>query len=79
MDEMETFIRDKNGKPVHRPGKHDDLLFALMIALQVHQRCPLSDLPYRDDYTGELVAPEKQESLSTIGAIDDCIFDEEEE
>ena len=79
VDEMETFIRDKNGKPVHRPGKHDDLLFALMIALQVHQGCPLSDLPYRDDYTGELVAPEKQESLSTIGAIDDCIFDEEEE
>lgn len=79
LDEMETFIRDKNGKPIHQPSKHDDLLFALMIALQIHQRCPLSDLPYKDNYTGESVAPEKRESLATIGAIDECLFDEEEE
>ena len=40
VDEMLTFTRDKMGRPVHKPGKHDDTLFGLMIALQLHLRCP---------------------------------------
>jgi hypothetical protein len=79
LDEMETFIRDKNGKPVHQPGKHDDLLFALMIALQVHQRCPLTDMPYLDDYTGEGAEIERPRTLTRSGVIDDCILEEDEE
>jgi hypothetical protein len=51
ISEMETFVKDKTGKPIHANGKHDDLLFALMIALQVHKQCPLKDMPYPDDHT----------------------------
>lgn len=51
VDEMRTFIYDKTGKRVHMPSKHDDLLFASFIALQVHLRCPLEAMPYEDDFT----------------------------
>lgn len=40
VDEMVSFVRDKTGKAIHAVGKHDDLLFAVMIALQLHIRCP---------------------------------------
>ena len=40
VDEEERFVYDKQGKRQHRPGCHDDLLFAAMIALQMHIRCP---------------------------------------
>lgn len=40
VEEEERFVYDKKGKRVHRPGCHDDLLFAAMIALQMHIRCP---------------------------------------
>lgn len=79
VEEMETFIRDKTGKAVHRPGKHDDLLIALMIALQVHLRCPLSILPYQDDYTGENEDKPIKKCLAVSGAVDDCILGDEEE
>jgi hypothetical protein len=75
VEEMETFVRDKAGKAVHQPGKHDDLLFALMIALQVHLRCPLGAMPYRDDYTGEDEDVEKADSISRIGYVDECILE----
>jgi hypothetical protein len=51
IGEMRTFIRDKTGKPIHLPGEHDDLLFGLMIAIQVHTRCPLNALSYPGAYT----------------------------
>lgn len=79
LDEMETFIRDKSGKPVHQSGKHDDLLFALMIALQVHLRCPLTDMPYQDDYTGEDEEKARPRPLAMSGAIDDCVLEGDEE
>jgi len=48
IDEMRTFIYDANGKPIHQPGKHDDILFAAMIALQVHTRCPIGEDVYME-------------------------------
>ena len=40
VEEEERFVYDKMGKRQHRAGCHDDLLFAAMIALQMHIRCP---------------------------------------
>jgi len=77
LEEMRTFIRDKNGRAVHMPGKHDDLLFALMIAIQVHTRCPLEDATYPYDRTGVPDEHKKEDGLAVVGAIDD--FDPEEE
>ena len=75
VEEMETFVRDKMGKAVHQPGKHDDLLFGLMIALQVHLRCPLGSMPYKEDYTGEDEDEVQTETLSRSGVIDECILE----
>jgi len=75
VEEMETFIRDKMGKAVHQPGKHDDLLFGLMIALQVHLRCPLGSMPYKEDYTGEDDDEGQVESVSRSGYVDECILE----
>jgi len=38
--EERTFIRHATGKRAAMRAKHDDILFAYMIALQVHKRCP---------------------------------------
>ena len=54
VDEMKSFVRDQTGKPIHAPGKHDDVLFALMIALQMHLRIPLLSEPMKADSTAEL-------------------------
>jgi len=70
IDQMRTFVRDTNGKPIHRPDKHDDVLFSGMIAVQVHKRCPLDIRPYPNDHTGESIEPEKDRSLAYVGAID---------
>lgn len=35
LEQMKTFVRKDNGKIEHEDGKHDDSLFALMIALYV--------------------------------------------
>jgi hypothetical protein len=71
VDEMETFIKDKTGKCIHMPGKKDDLLFGLMIAIQVHKRCPLT---LGSDQTHTSGEPEKpQETIASLaysGAID---------
>jgi hypothetical protein len=48
-----TFIRTKTGKREHRPGRHDDVLFAFMIALQVHRACPHERQPVGEDATFE--------------------------
>lgn len=80
IDEMRTFIRNKVGNAVHMPGKHDDLLFALMIALQVHIRCPLAPSPYPDGYTGNTKSwRDEEKSLSYVGAVDSGIEEDEDE
>lgn len=40
VDEEMTFIYDKMGKRQHRPGAHDDMMFACFGAWQLHLRCP---------------------------------------
>jgi hypothetical protein len=40
VDQEETFVRTKSGKREARRGAHDDKLFAIFGALQLHQRCP---------------------------------------
>jgi hypothetical protein len=75
VKEMRTFIRDKTGKAVHQPGEHDDLLFGLMIALQLHFRCPMNAVPYEYATTGDDVEHTPTMDLCYSGAIDpgpDC-------
>ena len=78
LDEMKSFIYDKIGKPIHMPGKHDDILFGAMIALQAHLRCPYKPKPYKFsttfDYDEKRVA-----SINEDGFIDTGIEDTEEE
>jgi hypothetical protein len=71
LDEMRTFIYDRAGKPTHTSGKHDDILFAAMIAMQVHLRCPINEVPYgaNSTYSGGKALTNRQ-SLSKMGAID---------
>jgi hypothetical protein len=40
LAEERTFVRKKSGKREHQAGAFDDLLFAAMIALQLHLDCP---------------------------------------
>ena len=76
VEEMKTFVRDKMGKAVHMQGKHDDLLFACMIALQVHLRCPLNPVVYEDDHTGGWEDRVTEVDLVRIGAVDPGIGEE---
>ncbi len=80
IEQMETFIRDKTGKPIHMAGKKDDLLFAAMIALQVHLRCPLT-APITQTVVGEFgfKPPSTIASLAYSGAIDPGLEGEEVE
>lgn len=77
VGEMRTFIRDKTGKPIHLPGEHDDLLFGLMIAIQVHLRCPLTNINHTSAYTDTSAAKEGGilgggiRNIAYPGAIDD--------
>lgn len=80
VDEMRGFVRDKNGRPGHLPGEHDDLLFAAMIAWQAHQRCPLTPHPYAAGHTGDYHDDEDEDPLSAlavVGAVDDEMLPEE--
>jgi len=40
--EEDTFIRKKTGKREHRDQYFDDILFAAMLAMEVHRECPMS-------------------------------------
>jgi len=78
IDEMMSFCYDKSGKPIHMSGKHDDLLFAAMIAFQVHLRCPLGVTQYQYAFTGEEATKRKTvQSLARVGAIDKGLEDDE--
>ncbi len=79
VDEMKTFVYNKEGRPKHRPGKHDDLLFASMIALQIHLRLPFRPAPYPHATTHDGEETEHKLSLSMAGAKDSWEpFDEDD-
>ena len=40
VQQEKSFVTNAAGKRQHRPGCHDDLLFAHMIAIQAHLSCP---------------------------------------
>lgn len=48
LDEERNFIKTKTGRREHRSGAHDDLLFAAMIAWQLHLKCPMPEGRYPD-------------------------------
>lgn len=79
INEMRSFVRDKTGRAVHLPGTHDDLIFGLMIALQVHFRCPMNPVPYEFATTGGDIERKQQKDLCYSGAIDPGIQEEEED
>jgi hypothetical protein len=71
IDEMRTFVYDKNGKPGHMAGRHDDLLFGCMIAIQQHLEMPYNPVPYAysstDSDNYDIGDPR---SLCRVGAFD---------
>ncbi|MBE3036881.1 MAG: hypothetical protein IMZ70_07375 [Candidatus Atribacteria bacterium] len=85
LDQMRTFIWDKDGKPRHMPGKHDDDLFALALALQADLSCPkntsMDDIPVRTGDGDDDYSRHKNKTLSDlarIGAVDDIDEDDED-
>ena len=70
ITEMRQFIYDKTGKPIHGAGKHDDLIFAAMIALQVHLRSPFKAIPYTYSDTGGGPIARKTVDLARSGVVD---------
>lgn len=83
LDQMRTFIWGKDGKPQHMPGKHDDDLFGLALALEADLSCP-KDIPagYIPDRTGDYDPEEKYREknlndLAKVGAMDDIEDDDE--
>jgi len=71
INEMRTFVYDKNGKPGHMSGRHDDLLFGCMIAIQQHLEMPYNPTPYAysstDSDNYDIGDPR---SLCRVGAFD---------
>ena len=80
IEEMRWFIKDKNGKPIHSSGKHDDLLFSTMLAVQGHKKCPFSlsfdktgiDKTTKDTgISGLAISGLAINKLAVVGAMDD--------
>lgn len=69
LKEMRTFVIDKNGKPIHLPGEHDDLLFALMIAVQVSMQLP-SPRRQPGEILGRSRMANTERELSMAGVLD---------
>ena len=79
ISEMMSFCYDKSGKPIHISGKHDDLLFAAMIAFQVHLRCPMGIKPYQYAFTGGPVEHTQGiQSLARVGVVDKGIEEDDD-
>ena len=55
VEQEERFIYNKDGKRMHRPNCHDDVLFAAMIALQMHRRCPRTREPAPSEWRQDKV------------------------
>ncbi len=70
LKEMRTFVVDKNGKPIHLPGEHDDILFAAMIAIQIHLRLPELSRPASDNSFIYDRRAYNDRQMSMAGAID---------
>jgi hypothetical protein len=70
IKEMREFAYNKEGKPIHPPGGHDDLLFGAMIALQLHLRLPMSSKPYEFGTTFESETPTPSTNLSMANVRD---------
>jgi hypothetical protein len=68
--EMKEFAYNKEGKPIHPPGGHDDLLFGAMIALQLHLRLPMASKPYEYGTTFESETPVHSTNLSMARVVD---------
>jgi hypothetical protein len=81
IGQMQTFVKDKTGKAIHMPGKKDDLLFGLMIALQVHLRCPMKPVSYDEAHTGDRgpAMPDRAHDLAYTGAVDKGVFEESDD
>jgi hypothetical protein len=62
-DEERTFVLDKQGKKQHRAGCHDDVLFASMLALQAHLRCPHE---FRGLFIPHVITREKCDDLGVV-------------
>jgi len=69
INQMKTFIVNERGKEIHLAGEKDDLLFGLMIALQMHVRCPFIAEPYQFSSTtaSQVVKPSE---INTSGVMD---------
>lgn len=83
LDEMRTFCYDKTGKPIHMPGKHDDLIFGLGLALQGDLHCPRNlslEIPERTGDEPASGRPEPSDyDLCASGAHDDIDAEEEDD
>jgi hypothetical protein len=84
INEMRTFIWNKDGKAVHQTGEHDDLIFGLMIAIQVHLGTEMHAVPYAYATTGAYETPKGSlgveyaggyDNESVFGSDDGCDFD----
>jgi hypothetical protein len=66
VQEERTFVVSKTGKREHRAGCHDDLLFAHMIAYQVHKNCPHN----RKSHLGPMTERSTRPSWAYDGGVD---------
>lgn len=68
VDEERSFVRKKDGKREHQEGQHDDLLFALFIALMLHLECPRGRIV---QYPDQALASRHNLSADYTGGRDD--------
>jgi len=78
VEEMKTFVRNKQGKPEHMRGKHDDLLFGLMIALQVTFKVGFSTTYNIGNHTYDTEEKNTSRDLNVLGAVDDWLPEAED-
>lgn len=68
VQQEKTFIITSTGRREHRPGCHDDLLFAHMIAVQAHLNCPRRDGGPRID--ADRLGDGRRPSWAYMGGVD---------
>ena len=60
LEQMRTFVYDKLGRPRHMPGRHDDMMFGLGLAIH-------GDLNLPKDFSKGFPAYTDEDSLDTGG------------
>ena len=70
VSEERSFQVNKMGKREHAPRCHDDLLFAGMIALQLHLRCPRQIRSHFNYRTPDHAEARKQRGAAYVGGVD---------